>query len=117
MAAKARAARPLPLFVELLGWLALLSTLALLSPGVTRQASGEPGAAAAATDGPGCSASEAGAERLTRQVEQHIAQLRAQAAARGDASDDEVVVLDNSGFNYRPTLPPPDLLEKLPESR
>jgi len=117
MAAKTRAVRSLPLYVEVLGWLALLCTLALVSPGVTRQASGEPDATAAAADGPSCSASESNAERLTQQIQQHIAKLRAQAEAQGDANDGEVVVLNNSGFNYRPTPPPPAQLEKAPALR
>jgi hypothetical protein len=117
MATKTRAVRPLPLYVEVLGWLALLSTVALVSPGVTREASGEPGASASAADGPSCSGAEASAERLAQELEKQVAQLRAQAEAQGDPGGGEVVVLNNSGFNYRPTPPAPNPNEQAPAPR
>jgi len=108
MAAKERAVRSLPLYVEVLGWLALLTAVALLSPGVVLEASAEPAGAAPVADGPSCNASEVGADHLALQVEQHIAQLRAQVEARaGEADVEGVVPLNNSGFNYRPVPLPP----------
>ena len=101
MAATARAARPVPLLVEAIGWVTLVVALSLLSWGVAYRAEAEP---AASADGPTCSVPQASGEHLTLQLEQQIEMLRAQVAANAsEAGEDAPIVLNGRGYNYRPT--------------
>lgn len=97
---------------EILGWLALLTALALLSPGLTVVASAEPAGASGAVSeaGPSCEAGQAGSEARVQQLEEVIENLRQLAAAQPDATGDGYVALGNSGFSYRhaPPAPTPD---------
>ena len=86
-----------------LGWLCVLTTLALTGPGVVATAKGEP---AVNASGPTCEVSQRSSETTAVELARMIERLRSDAAAQVDPSED-VVVLDNSGFNYRPQPPAP----------
>ena len=87
------------------GWLAILGAVALLSPGVD-WVRAEPDASNAReiADGPSC---QAGSADVPSDLEHLIEQVRIQAAAHPQSPDDEVVYLNNRGFNYAPA-PIPD---------
>jgi hypothetical protein len=85
----------------LLGWLSLLATLALLSPGIVATANADEPTAA----GPACPISREADEHTAADLSQMIERLRSQVAEReGDAGD--VVSLNTRGFNYGPTATP-----------
>ena len=86
----------------LLGWLSLLATLALLSPGIVATANADEPTAA----GPSCPISREADEHTAADLSSMIERLRSQAAEReGDAGD--VVSLNTRGFNYGTTATPP----------
>lgn len=104
---------PLEGALQLLGWLALLASLLLLSPGVVTRAAAEPGPAGQ-EDGLACGLDRS-AEPAAFELERLIESLRAQAMAQADAArsvgdgGDEVIVLNGRGYNYTNaprTLPP-----------
>lgn len=98
-----RVASPTHRILEILGWLALFTCLALLSPGVTLTAKAE-GLTASAEAGPSCGVSQDQADRTASFLEQQMEMLQAQAAAQASSSQQgDFIVLNNSGFNYRPT--------------
>lgn len=78
----------------LLGWLSLLATLALLSPGIVVTANAdEP------TAGPSCPVSREADEHTAAELSQMIERLRSEVAGRkGDAGD--LVSLNTRGYNY-----------------
>lgn len=84
----------------LLGWLSVLATLALLSPGVVATASAEePERRADDQAGPSCPIAREANERTTVELSQMIERLRSEVAERkGDAGD--VVSLNTRGYNY-----------------
>jgi len=96
---------PLRRIAIALGWLCVFTTLALLSPGVVLTAHGEESLEA----GPSCSSGEA-PEASLMQLEQALDDVRARAAQLPAEGDDEIVVLNNSGYFYgpKPGLPAPD---------
>src|SRR6266850_2206018 len=79
----------------LLGWLSLLATLALLSPGIVATANADEPTAA----GPSCPISSEADEHTAAELSQMIERLRAEVAEReGDAGGD--VALNTRGLNY-----------------
>jgi hypothetical protein len=84
------------------GWLAVFATLALLSPGVRVRAD-EAGPVSEVPQGPTCSDHTPRPDPIAS-LEQAIELARQQAMRRasqpGASSDDEVVMLNNRGFNY-----------------
>lgn len=96
---------------DVAGTLAVVATLALLSPGVALEARAEadsPDAsshAAAIADGPTCGGGPS-AEELSMQIESWVAMMNAEAVAQqpppGAASPADGVALNNRGFNYAP---------------
>ena len=93
--------------IQVLGWLALIASLALLSPGVVLKASAEPLKSEAA--GESCEAGAVDPERIVADLEQQVQAMRLEAAIQADleragqAGDDAVIVLDGRGYNYRNT--------------
>jgi len=82
--------------VLVLGWLSLIATLALLSPGVVATAhAGDPVQSA----GPSCPIRERSDEQQVIQLERMLEQLRAQVAERQDGRGG-VVSLNTRGYNY-----------------
>ena len=104
--------RPRPRLRTIVGLLSLAGTLLLTSPGVklVRAEEAAPPPAPAAAQGPSCRAdkppSSPGIAALT-------AKLRQQAAAQANSSSEDVVVLNNRGYNYGP---PPSLEQGLLEA-
>jgi len=90
----------------LLGSLAVIGTLALLSPGVEIvRADDEAVADAAAAEAPTCEAGAVNGAHLLVDRLQHIQRLQIERlAASADPSDSsgDVVVLNNRGYNYGP---------------
>jgi len=95
---------------NVLGWLCVATTLALSAPGVVATAKGE--SAASEVAGPSCSAAERSGEGQIVMLGRMIEQLRADAAANDDPSN-EVIPLDNRGFSYpvHPAPAPPPVSE------
>jgi len=100
--------RPIRDLTTILGSLALVWTLALLSPGV-RAVRAEDGAAPAessvAADGPSCEAGAVNGGREIVEYLQHIQRLQLERmAASSDSSDAgaDFVILNNRGYNYGP---------------
>jgi hypothetical protein len=93
------------------GFLSLAGTLLLTSPGVklVRAEDADPPPAPAAAQGPSC---REDAPPASPGIAALKARLRQQAASQANSSDEDVVVLNNRGYNYGP--PPglePGLLE------
>ena len=103
--------RPFPDPKTALGCLALLGWVALASPGV-KLAAAEPAqgarSAAAAAPAPACSGAapvpdpEIQQLQLRAQLEAAQAAERARQARGAQAGDDEVIALNNRGYNYGP---------------
>jgi hypothetical protein len=99
----------------LLGTIALAAALALLSPGVKLVRADEPAPAAPAPaaapisqDGPSCEAGDRSAETKIEQLQalMRTQELRALAEQQARQVDSDVIVLNNSGYNYKPKPPP-----------
>jgi hypothetical protein len=84
--------------VLILGWLSLVATLALLSPGVVLTANAEEAEPAAAIAGPSCPIASAADERTSVELAHMIERLRTEVAEK--RSDGGVVSLNTTGFNY-----------------
>ncbi len=101
---------PLDWTIQILGWLALLASVALLSPGVVATANAEP-LAAGIEAGPSCPAG-ASPDQVAAQLEQVVQRLRREAesaaAVAGEPGDDAVIVLNSRGYNYPSGLSPTD---------
>jgi hypothetical protein len=82
----------------ILGWLSLVATLALLSPGVVMTANAEEAEPAAAAAGPSCPIASAVDEQTSVELAQTIEHLRSEVAER--PSDGGVVSLNTHGYNY-----------------
>jgi hypothetical protein len=100
--------RPFPDMTTILGSLALVGTLALLSPGVQAVRADDdatPAESSLAADGPTCEAGAVSGGQEIAEFLQHIQRLqREQMAASPDATDagGDFVVLNNRGYNYGP---------------
>jgi hypothetical protein len=84
----------------IVGWLCVLATLALLSPGVVATARADQ-AQAPPESGPVCRAPEQAAEESVISLGNAIERLRARELERG-GDPDEYVVLNGRGYNYGP---------------
>jgi hypothetical protein len=85
----------------LLGWLSLLATLALLSPGIVATASASDPVDEA---GPSCPISRDGDEHTAAELSQMIERLRSEVADRkGDGGG--AVSLNTRGYNYPTGIP------------
>jgi hypothetical protein len=82
------------------GLLALGASIALASPGVNAVRAEAEGLVAQAAPGGQCSASGPAAS-MDAEIEAMVEQLRRQQADR-NASDGDLVVLNNHGYNYGP---------------
>jgi hypothetical protein len=96
----------------IVGWLCVIATLALLSPGVVATARADQAQSAPAA-GPVCKAPEQAAEEAALSLGNTIEQLRAQELARGGDPGD-FVVLNGRGYNYAPQ---PNPLQPEPAQR
>ena len=85
----------------IVGWLCVIATLALLSPGVVATARADE-AQSPPESGPVCRAPEQAAEESMLTISDSIERLRARQMARGSDPRDEYVVLNNRGYNYGP---------------
>lgn len=86
--------------LQLLGWLALIASLLLLSPGVVTRANAE----ASSEDGPACRV-ERDDETQAAELDHLIEALRAQALAHAEAAreagdEEQAIVLNGRGYNY-----------------
>jgi hypothetical protein len=96
---------PLRRIATALGWLCVITTLALLSPGVVLTAHGEE----APESAPSCSPGEA-PEASLMELNQIVEDVRARAAQLPAQEGDGIVVLNNRGYFYGPDagVPAPD---------
>jgi hypothetical protein len=82
----------------IVGWLCVIATLALLSPGVVATASADQSAPAT---GAACKTAERNSEELSIAWSQSIERLGAEAVGHGNDPSD-VVPLNTRGYNYVP---------------
>ena len=88
----------------IVGWLCVIATLALLSPGVVATARADEAQSPPAA-GPVCKAPEQAAEESVLSLGSTIEQMRAQRARARAADPNEVRVLNGRGYNYGSAAP------------
>ncbi len=99
--------RPLRDLTTILGSLALVGTLVLLSPGVRAVRADDaapPSESSLAADGPTCEAGTVSGGQETVEYLQHIQRLQLEQMAKSPdtAAGGGFVVLNNRGYNYGP---------------
>ncbi len=93
--------------VAIVGWLCVIATLALLSPGVVATALADE-EQSPPESGPTCRAPEDAAEQSIISMDSAIERIRTRGLTQTSDSRDEYIVLNGRGYNYGPQPLEPD---------